>query len=193
MLRVTIDTNVLDADKVERIGTAVEGLDVEIKTTTVTLREDGRAAPPAPPSSPPVAETGVVYDESHYDSGAIYAGGGGVIYETWVLGESPLGSAVLGDDDAPSRFEAILHVIGTASFPKLGLRDSMTPGQKRQLRDAMILEAHAREGRDVLISDDRKGFIGKDGENRRRLEALCATKIMTVDEFCDYAASLGRA
>jgi hypothetical protein len=88
---------------------------------------------------------------------------------------------------SPSRFEAILDVIGIRSFPKPGLRDSKTPGQKRQLRDAMILEAHAREGRDILVSDDVKGFIGKDGENRRKLEAICRTRIMTVDEFCEYA------
>lgn len=187
MLRITVDTNVLDADKIARIREAVDGLDVEIKTTSVTLREDRRTAPSAPPSSEPVAETGV-YDESLYDSGAIY--GGGVIHETWVLGESPLGSAVLGDDDGAVRFEAILHVIGTASFPKLGLRDAMTPGQKRQLRDAMILDAHARERRDVLVSDDRKGFIGKDGESRRKLEALCETRIMTVDEFCVFVSTL---
>lgn len=186
VLRITVDTNVLDSDKIERIRKAVEGLDVEIKTTTVTLREDRRIAP-ARPSSEPIVETSV-YDESRYDSGAIYAGG--VTHETWVLGESPLGSAVLGDDDVPSRFEAILRIIGSASFPKPGLRDGITPGQKRQLRDAMILEAHTREGRDILVSDDRKGFIGKDGESRRKLEALCQTRIMTVDEFCELASTL---
>jgi hypothetical protein len=54
----------------------------------------------------------------------------------------------------------------------------------------MILEAHTRDGRDVLVSNDRRAFIGKDGANRRQLEALCRTRIMTVDEFRGAVASL---
>ena len=54
----------------------------------------------------------------------------------------------------------------------------------------MILEAHSREGRDILVSNDVKAF-GREGDHRRKsLEALCRTRIMTVDEFCDYADSL---
>jgi hypothetical protein len=151
--------------------------------TTVTQREHDKASLVI--RFTPFAET-AVYDESVYDSGAVYAGDE-VIHETWVLGESPLGSAVLGDDDAPKRLEAILGVIGSGSFPKPGPRDSLNSGQRHQLRDAMILEAHAREGRDILVSDDVRGFIGKTGEKRPKLEAICRTRIMTTDEFCDCA------
>lgn len=161
MLRVTVDTNAIYPDPIERIRKAVGSLDVEIKTTTVTHREHSGASSVV--LSPPIAET-AVWDESHWDSGAVF-----------------------GDDDAPAGLEAILDVIGNGSFPKPGLRDSLTPGQSHQLRDAMILQAHAREGRDILVSDDVKGFIGKDSENRRKLEAICGTRIMTVDEFCEYA------
>jgi hypothetical protein len=159
MLRVTVDTTAIYGDRIERIRRAVEGLNCDIRATTVTYREHDKASLVI--RFTPIAETGV-YDESVY------------------------GSAVLGGDDA-ARFEAILDVIGNRSFPKLGLRDSMTPGQKHQLRDAMILEAHAREGREILVTEDVKGFIGKDGKNRRKLEAICRTRIMTTDEFCDYA------
>jgi len=34
--------------------------------------------------------------------------------------------AVLGGDDSPSRFEAILAIIGSGSFPKRGERDDLT-------------------------------------------------------------------
>jgi hypothetical protein len=70
---------------------------------------------------------------------------------------------------------------------KQGQRDDPSTGERRQLRDAMILQAHARDGRDILVSDDVKAF-GREGDDRRRkLEALCGTRIMTVDEFCGYA------
>jgi hypothetical protein len=173
---VTVDTNVLARD-MERIKEACEGFDVEIAPTTVTLRERGMRLPD--PSAIP--ETGV-YDESYYDSGAVY--------ETLVLDESRLGMAVLGGDDAPSRFEGILSIIGDGSFPPPGQRDELTEPVRRQLRDAMILEAHARDGRDVLISNDKRAFVGKDGQKRARLEGLCSTRIRTVEEFCSEIASL---
>lgn len=185
MLRVTVDSTVLHRD-MQRLRQAAAGFDVEILATTVTLRERGL---PLPPQSPMVAESGV-YDESFYDSGAVYAESPPVIHETAVLGEWRLGLAVLGDDDAPSRFDAILAVIGDGSFPTVGERRELSKGQRHQLRDAMILEAHAREGRDVLISDDRKAFVGPYGSKRRKLEALCATRIMTVGEFCERVSEL---
>jgi hypothetical protein len=64
----------------------------------------------------------------------------------------------------------------------------LTPGQHNQLRDALILEAHVREKRDIFVTTDTRAFV-KHGR-RARLEALCSTRIMTVDEFCDYVASL---
>lgn len=196
MLRVTVDTNVLPRTLTE-LRAAAEGLDVEIATTTVTLREN----PPA--EAPMVAET-AVHADSTYDEG-VYAdaipetgvwneshwgefiwGPSPAVAETWVLGESPLGMAALGSDESPSRFEAILETIGTGSFPKPGDRENLGDAERRQLRDAMILEAHARERRDILVSNDVKAFGKPGSEKRRHLEALCQTKIMTVDEFREY-------
>ena len=54
----------------------------------------------------------------------------------------------------------------------------------------MILEAHVRDGRDILVSDDRRAFVGHDGANRCKLESALATRIMTVDEFCEFASTL---
>jgi hypothetical protein len=61
---------------------------------------------------------------------------------------------VLAGDDSPPRLEAILAIVSAGSFPKPGQRVSLTHGERRQLRDAMILEAHAREGRDVFVTND---------------------------------------
>lgn len=177
MVRVTVDSNVLRGD-LERIRQASDGVDVEIVPTTVTLREHGALDDPRAELLP---ETGV-YDESLYDSGAVY--GGSPVYESLTLGESRLGMAVLAGDDSPPRLEAILAIVSDGSFPKPGQRANLTHGERRQLRDAMILEAHAREGRDVFVTNDRRGFVGKDGEKRRRLEDLCRTRIRTVEEFC---------
>ncbi len=38
----------------------------------------------------------------------------------------------------------------------------------------------------MFVTNDVKGFIGKDGRKRRSLEKLCGTRIMTADEFCAH-------
>ena len=144
MLQITVDTNV--RDHMDRIREACEGLDVEIKQTTVTSRERGLPLP----DPTVIAETGV-YDESVYDSGAVYAAE--PVPETFVLDESRLDEGVLGGDDSP--MEAILSIVSNRSFPPPGGRDTLTTGERRQLRDAMILEAHVREGRCTLPADWR--------------------------------------
>jgi hypothetical protein len=177
VLRVTLDTNVIDHR--ERIEAACPGLDVELTFTTVTDRETEGTSRATSGAS--VIETGV-YGESRYGK-ALYA----PVRESFVLGESRLGEGALGADDSPLMMESILAVISAGSFPRPGMRDSLGKGQRRQLRDAMILEAHTREGRDVLVTEDAKGFIR--GGRREQLEALCRTRIMTVDEFCDVAVN----
>lgn len=177
VLRVTVDTNILSRD-MQRLAGAAEGLEVQVAPTTVTLRERGASAPP---DEGVVRET-LVWNESQW--GASVWGPSAPVMETLVLGESRLGMAALGSDEAQTRFEAILAVISDGSFPKRGDRETLTTGARRQLRDAMILEAHTRDRRDVLVSEDRKAFIGRDGAKRQKLEALCQTKIRTVDEFC---------
>lgn len=178
MLKVTLDSNVLKTD-FAKIRAAAGSQEVELAYTTVTLREDARDEGQ---DEFVVAETGV-YDESTYDSGAVYAETPHV-YETLVLGESRIGLAVIGGDASP--FEAILKIISNGSFPKSGERENLTRRRRAQLRDAMILEAHTRERRDILVSNDATAYIGKGGARRQLLETVCQTKILTVSEFLSY-------
>jgi hypothetical protein len=178
-LRVTLDTNTIDHRA--RIESACTGLDVELAYTSVTDRETEGTARATQGAG--VVET-MIWGESRWGLSVW----GGTVRESLVLGESRLGEAVLGSDGGASTFEAILDVIGSGSFPPLGSRNTMTAGQWHQLRDAMILEAHAREGRDVLVTQDVRGFIHNG--RRERLETLCRTRILTVDEFCADVAAL---
>jgi len=178
-LRVTLDTNTLDSPKMERVRRVVEGLPVEFVLTTVTERE--LKGTDLMPDMDLIAETGV-WGESAWGSSEW----GGVSKEVLVLNESPLGIAQLGAESDSDSLEEILKVISNGSFPKRGSRDDLSEAQRRQLRDAMILTAHVRERRDVFVSDDHRGFIGKENRVRNRLEPLCKTKIMTTEEFCDF-------
>ena len=156
MLRLTIDTNALDPADLTRLTAAAKGR-AEIATTTVTDRELRGSDIPSPGNS---------------------------IFETAVWDESSYGNAVYGGPETEELFERIIHVISAGTLPGAGMRESMTPGQQRQLRDAMILEAHSRAGRDILVTKDVKGFIHHG--RRETLEQLCGTRIMTVDEACTF-------
>jgi hypothetical protein len=170
VIRVTVDTNVFGEAKMARMSRAADGLDIELAPTTVSLRER-----PLETSEPQwIVRESAVWGESRWGEAV------------W---EEPISeTAILGESD--SRFEAILLIISNGSFPKPGQRDDLSKGEHRQLRDAMILEAHAREGRDVLVSDDARAYI-RDGR-RERLEQLCETRVMTVEEFWEHAQALPR-
>lgn len=182
MLRVTVDSTVLDERTIGRLNRAVEGLDVEFAATTVSSRERAHdrgqerlAASHEELIAPPV-------EDPRWER---------PIYETAIIGEFRIGLAVLASEDAPRRLEGILGIISSGSFPKPGQRgENLTRRQRGQFRDALIFEAHVRDGRDIFVSDDRTAFIGKDGEKRDHLEASFATRILTVDEFCESVASL---
>jgi hypothetical protein len=106
--------------------------------------------------------------------------------ETFALGESRSGGvAGLGRDQSAMRHEAILDIIGDGTFPSDG-RD-LNESERHQLRDAMIFEAHCREGRDIFVTDDEKGFISHG--RRKKLEALGNTRIMRTDEFCSWVVN----
>jgi len=163
VLRVTLDTNALD--RIDEIRMATAGLEIEIAVTTVTTREKA-------------------------DAGQLV---GTQVYETAVLGESRLDTCVLGGDDAPSRLESILDTLSSRSFPPPGNREALAGGERRQLRDAMILEAHVRAGRDILVTQDLKAFGGPGSPRRATLEATWKTEIMTVDEFCGRTTAIPAA
>jgi hypothetical protein len=98
-----------------------------------------------------------------------------------VWGESRWGEGTWGDDGCRDCFEVALRIISAGSFPPKGSRDNLSSGQRRQLRDAMIFCSHVRDGRDVFVTCDEKGFI-KDGR-RERLQAAFSTRILTPSEF----------
>lgn len=151
LVRVTLDTNALPAETL--IRDAGEGFD--FAAVSVTARE--------------VAGTSF---EVHLEQL-------NTIRETGVFDESTWDNAVWAADDDP--LERLLTVISGGSFPNPASRGSLTPGERRQLRDAMILSAHLRESRQIFVTDDRTAFI--DNERREALQAEFSTQIMTVAEF----------
>lgn len=179
LLRITLDTNAATPAVRVRIEEACrsEGLTAEIAQTTVTDRETERTRFATRDAGEPVPES-MVSDESPWNT----AVRGGAVCETLVLDESRLDEGALGAEIDDLRLEGILHIIGNGSYPRPGSRERLTTGQRSQLCDAMALEAHAREGRDVFISDDAEAFTRE--RRRELLEALCQTRIATVDEFC---------
>ena len=103
--------------------------------------------------------------------------------------ESRWDSAVWASDDSP--LEEVLSTISNGSFPAPSQRSHLTRGERKQLRDAMILEAHLRENRDIFVTDDRRAFINR--ELAQRLEARFATRIMTSVQFREHCRGLERA
>jgi hypothetical protein len=151
MTRITLDTNLFD--ETEGLTEAGEGNGFEFARVTVTDRE---------------------VEGTSYEVTLI---GMGEVAENAVWGESRWGEAVWVYRE--SSLERILQIISNGSFPQC--RDNLAAGQRRQLRDAMIFEAHVREARDIFVTRDLKAFI-RDGR-RERLEATFKTKIMLPEEF----------
>ena len=160
-LKVTLDTGVFDAPQLARVRVATTGLPIEFAHVSVTARELEKA-------------TRTTVSEAQ-------------ILETGVWGESRWGMAVYGGDEEPSKLEIILTVISGGSFPKLGDRENLSEGYLHMLRDAMILQAHVREGHDIFVTRDTRAYVGRGGNKnalRLKLEGLYSTRIMTVDELC---------
>lgn len=181
MKRVTLDTNVLPADKVLQ---AAEGLGFEFVLVSVSNRElAGTDIEVTLENFETVPET-AVWGESKWGQ-ALW---GPVVPETFVLGESRLGGGLLGNDKEADVFEIALKIISNGGFTKRTGRENLTVPQQRQLRDAMILAAHIREQRDVFVTDDKKGFI--DNGRREIIEKAFGTKILTQSEFIEYCQKL---
>ncbi len=152
MKRVTIDTNILPADDFTELAKSRRW---EIKIVSVTEREMG-----------------------HGDR-RLQVSGLGKVLERAVWDESEWDDCVFGVGD--DFLENIIQIISNGSFPKAGCRGQLSDGQSRQLRDAMILEAHAREEREIFVTNDRTGFI--DDGRREKLQNLLKTRILTREEF----------
>ena len=156
---VTLDTNVLEADEIIKAG---RRCGFEISVVTVTGRE---------------------VEKSSYKA---HLKNLGTVLETAVWDESPWGSSVWGSPESADTLEMIVGIISNGSFPARRARADLSKGQRRQLRDAMIFEAHVRSGRDIFVTDDRRGFVR--GGLRESLETQFATRIMTRKEFAQFVA-----
>lgn len=102
--------------------------------------------------------------------------------EPGVYGESRYGKAVCASHRDGEMISRILDIISNNSFPRD--RKHLTRGQRRQLRDALILAAHIREGYDIFVTDDVKAYVA--GDRRRALEHEFRTCIYTSDEFLAF-------
>ena len=149
---VTLDTNLLPADELVAKGVR---LGINFSIASVTERELGRDDPRVEVQNLVRTNETAVWDESEWDR------------------------AVFADESSRDRLEAILHIISNGSFPQR--RDALSEPQRRQLRDAMILEAHVRDGRSIFVTNDHKGFI-RHGR-RERLESALGTRILSRVEF----------
>lgn len=149
---VTIDTNILPATDLVDLA---KSKGYEVATVSVTEREVGQ------------------------DDIRLRVPDLSQIMETGLWGESEWGRFKWGGN--ASYLESILQIITNGSFPKSGKRGQITDAQHRQLRDAIILETHVRDGREIFVTDDRKGFI--DNGRRDALQSLLKTRILTREEF----------
>lgn len=86
-----------------------------------------------------------------------------------------------GGPDDEECLEEVLAIIGNGSFPPKGSRGELLPGQRRQLRDAMIFTSHVRHGHEVFVTEDLKGFFSNG--RRELLQDRFSTMILTTGEF----------
>jgi hypothetical protein len=106
------------------------------------------------------------------------------VTEIGVWDESRWDQAAWGSKSDAAKLERILHIIANGSFPRN--RDSLTLGQRRQLRDAMVFESHLRSGADLFVTRDERAFV-RDGR-RDRLQTEFNTRILTRAEFADLCS-----
>jgi hypothetical protein len=180
-LRVTLDTNQLDAERIVALREAAQnaGVAVEFCTVTVNIRERGHSA-----GLEAVLES-AVWGESEWGTSRWSEPLG----EPFVIGESLIGQGVIVGDDTASIYDAALRIVSNGGVrPKNGKRVELTDGNRRHIRDAMTFAAHVRERRHVLISLD-KHLSGP--SNRPKLQSLGQTWILTPAEFVTRAASGG--
>lgn len=159
--RATLDTNVLPSEELVARAMRV-GIDCQI--TTVTRRE--------------VADWTERAKLGEFDP----------IPEVFVFDETRLDEGVLGTDSDGDVFESALHILSNGGFPQPGARRALTSGQRRQLRDALILCTHVRAEREILVSNDTRAFV--DHGRREAIQERFGTKVLTAAEFEDYLSEL---
>lgn len=153
-MKVTVDTNVLP---IEDLRALLEPKGFEFLSVTVTDRELEHTSLQNSTQGLGHAPETAVWDESRWDE------------------------AVWDDGSGQDLLEKALDIVGDGSFPKRNLRAVLSKGQRHQLRDAIIAVTHLREGNDVLLTGDLKGFVN--GGRRERFRDEMGIEVMTPDEF----------
>jgi len=162
-MKITVDANILDSDKSKLVEKA-RRLGFDITLVTVTERERQLSDLTQDIESIP---------------------------EDFVLDEGPLNVGALGSDDDAKIFEDLLRVISNGAFPAKDKRSNLSPGEKRQLRDAIAFTSHVRDGRKIFVTDDQKGFISCGRGDY--LESTYCTRIMTTSAFRDHLEQVERS
>jgi len=157
-MKITIDTNIIRADEFDKLLSECKSKGWDVAVVSVTGREPG----------------GTDWDIKFEPLLKMP--------ETLVLDESCLNEAILGNKNSQDDLQEILEIISSGSYPKMG--NNLSEGFRRQLRDAMIFQAHLREDRDVFVTNDEHDFI-RDGR-REKLQNKFDTKILTKDEFSAF-------
>ena len=153
-MKVTLDINILPAD--DLIASVPPRL-FEFSIVSVTDRETKGTKYAATRANIPRIRETAVWDESRFDK------------------------SVWGDAKSASCLEFCLKIISGGSFPPPNKRDKLLIGELHQLRDAMIFCAHVKNGGEIFVTKDTKGFIK--GDRRIKLENVFYTRIMTRNEF----------
>lgn len=159
-MRITLDTNVVD---VAEVVDSARRCGHEIAVVSVTGRE--------------VEGSSFTIHLRDLDT----------VHETAVWGESKWGNAVWASEDSSAVLDEILQIISNGSFPND--RGNLSTGQRRQLRDAMILQSHIREGRDIFVTNDGRAFR-RPGPGQRLCERF-GVQIMTSEEFVEFCGHPG--
>jgi hypothetical protein len=154
MVTVTFDTNLVDD---EQLLSAAHDAGFTVAHTSVTDRE--------------ISGSGI----------RAVGGRRAQLFETGIVGESVVGAFVPGGDDQAVNLEQVLKIISSGSFPIRAKRQHLSDGERRQLRDAMILCTHIRERRDIFVTNDQRGFISHG--HREALQQQFGIQILTRDEF----------
>ncbi len=152
MKKITIDTNIITDNTVIEI---CDKKGYEYTCISVTNRE--------------VEGTSFEEELKHIPSTPEYA----------VIGESRFGCARYHGQESSGVLREILDIISNGSFPKKG--DSLSKGYRNMLRDAIILQTHITDKRDIFITNDQRGFIKND--LREKLESKFDIEILTAEEF----------
>ena len=152
MKKITIDTNIIPADDIINI---CKNRGYEYACISVTNRE--------------IEGSSLEKDMKVIPSVPEYA----------LFGEARFGRARFHGKESSKILQDILSIISNGSFPQD--RRNLSQGQRRMLRDAIILQTHVTDKRDIFITNDKRAFI-KNGL-RQKLENNFNIAILTREEF----------